>query len=166
MSLETITSVTEGSMFNVSVELTTSGSLACDLEVTLMVTPGSATSKKAQQLEVSDNLNFHIGSMQLHAHSISTITDVDYDPDDPFTVTFSMGSGDGTVETAMITAIDDPNVEGEHDFTVSIESTSPPAMLGTSSRTATIMDDDRKFDLWWEYITLFTGIPVVSIYSC
>ena len=75
-----------------------------------------------------------------------------------------MGSGNGT-ETAMIFAVNDTNVEGDHDFTVSIESTSPPAMLGTSSKTATIMDDDRKFDLWWEYISLFTGIPVVSIYS-
>ena len=46
VSLQTITSVTEGSMFNVSVELTTSGTLACDLEVTLMVTPGNAIGKK------------------------------------------------------------------------------------------------------------------------
>ena len=56
-----------------------------------------------------------------------------------------MGSGNDT-ETAMIFAVNDMNVEGDHEFTVFIESTSPPAMLGTSSRTATIMDDDRKFD--------------------
>ena len=56
-----------------------------------------------------------------------------------------MGSGIGA-ETAMVTAVNDLNVEGDHEFTVFIESTSPPAMLGTSSRTATIMDDDRKFD--------------------
>ena len=56
-----------------------------------------------------------------------------------------MGSGNGT-ETAMISAVNDMDVEGDHDFTVSIESTYPPVTLGTSSRTATIMDDDRKFD--------------------
>ena len=104
--------------------------------------------------------------MLLHAHStLSALTDADYDPDGLLTVTFAAGSVSGTVETAMITAVNDMDVEGDHDFTVSIESTSPPAMLGTSSRTATIMDDDRKFDLRWEYISLFTGIHVVSIYS-
>ena len=108
---------------------------------------------------------FLIGSMLLHAHStLSALTDADYDPDGPLTVTFAAGSGNGIVETAMISAVNDMDVEGDHDFTVSIESTSPPAMLGTSSRTATIMDDDRKFDLRWEYISLFTGI-CVSIYS-
>ena len=61
-----------------------------------------------------------------------------------------MGSGNDT-ETAMIFAVNDMNVEGDHEFTVSIESTSPPAMLGTSSRTATIMDDDRKFDFDLRY---------------
>ena len=61
---------------------------------------------------------------------------------------FSTGSGNGAVQTAMITAVDDTAVEGDHDFTVSIQSpTSPPATLGTSSMTATIMDNDRKFDL-------------------
>ena len=69
-----------------------------------------------------------------------------------FTVTFAVGSGDGTVETAMISAVEDTAVEGDHEFTVSIQSTSPQAMLGTSSSvTATIMDDDRKSDLKCEY---------------
>ena len=108
---------------------------------------------------------FLIGSMQLHAHStFFTITDVDYDPSTPFVVIFSMGSA-GSIEFATILAQNDSNVEGDHDFTVSIESTSLPVTLGTSSTTATIIDDDRKFDLWWKYITLFTGIHVVSIYS-
>ena len=61
-------------------------------------------------------------------------------------MTFAVGSGSGTVETGMITAEDDMDVEGEHQFIVSIQTTSPPATLGTSSMTATIIDDDRKFD--------------------
>ena len=83
----------------------------------------------------------------LHAHfTLCVISDADYDSDGPLTVTFDLGSGTGTVETAMIFAMNDTDVEGDHDFAVSIESTSPPATLGTNSRTATIMDDDRKFD--------------------
>ena len=49
VSLQTITSVVEGSMlsvFDVNVELRTSGTLACDLVVTLLVTPGTATGEK------------------------------------------------------------------------------------------------------------------------
>ena len=62
-----------------------------------------------------------------------------------FNVTFGVGSGDGTVETAMISAVEDTAVEGDHEFTVSIQSTSPPATVGaSSSETATIIDDDRK----------------------
>ena len=83
-------------------------------------------------------------------------------------MTFSTGFGSGAVQTAMISAVDDIDVEGDHDFTVSIQSpTSPPATVGSpSSMTATIMDNDRKFDLRLEYLLLFTGILVVSIYSC
>ena len=57
-----------------------------------------------------------------------------------FTVTFGVGSGDGTVETAMISA-----VEGDHEFTMSIQSTIPLTMFGVSSVRAIIMDDDCKF---------------------
>ena len=61
-------------------------------------------------------------------------------------MTFAAGSGNGIVETFTITAENDMDVEGEHEFTVSIQTTSPPATLGTSSMTATIMNDDREFD--------------------
>ena len=42
-------------VFNVNVELTTSGTLACDLNVTLMLTPGTATGEKHNIL-LSDKL--------------------------------------------------------------------------------------------------------------
>ena len=41
-----MTSVTEGGMFNVSVELATSGAVACELVVALLATPGTATGEK------------------------------------------------------------------------------------------------------------------------
>ena len=86
---------------------------------------------------------------------------------DTFTVTFAVGSGDGTVETAMISAVEDTAVEGDHEFTVSIQSTSLPAMFGISSIVATIMDDDCKSTLKLELIivVLFTIIPVVLMCS-
>ena len=37
--------MTEGSMFNVNVELATSGTLACELVVALLATPGTASGK-------------------------------------------------------------------------------------------------------------------------
>ena len=76
-----------------------------------------------------------------------------------FTVTFGVGSDDGSsvscegsgygnVQTVMISTVDDCVVEGDHYFTVSINSTSPPAMIGTcSSMVAKIMDDDCKSTL-------------------
>ena len=65
-----------------------------------------------------------------------------------FNVTFHMGAGSGTVVTAMISAVDDTAVEGDHEFTVSIESTTNPlATVGISSVTATIIDNDRKSNL-------------------
>ena len=45
VSLQTITSVSEGGMLNVTVELAASGTLACDLVVTLLATPDTATGK-------------------------------------------------------------------------------------------------------------------------
>ena len=87
-----------------------------------------------------------------------------------FTVTFAVGSGgsgDSTVETVTISAVEDTAVEGDHEFTVSIQSTSLPAMFGMSSVMATIMDDDCKSTLKCELIivVLFTGIPVVLMCS-
>ena len=76
-----------------------------------------------------------------------------------FTVTFGVGSDDGcsvscegsgygNVQTVMISTVDDTVVEGDHYFIVSINSTSPPAMIGTSSSMiATIMDNDCKSTL-------------------
>ena len=75
-----------------------------------------------------------------------------------FTVTFVVGSeddysvscegsGDDIVQTVMISTVDDTVVEGDRYFTVSINSTSPRAMIGTSSSVAKIMDDDCKSTL-------------------
>ena len=57
--------------------------------------------------------------------------------------------------TAMISAVDDTAVEGDHDFTVSILSSSPLATVGMSSVTATILDDDRECDSMCEGVHSF-----------
>ena len=46
VSLQSIPNVTEGSTFNVSIDLETSGTLDCDLVVTLLAIPGTATGEK------------------------------------------------------------------------------------------------------------------------
>ena len=74
-----------------------------------------------------------------------------------FNVTFHVGSGDGTVETVMISAVEDTAVEGDHDFTVSIQSpTNPLAEVEISSVTATIMDNDRKSKLTCEIYLVYS----------
>ena len=58
------------------------------------------------------------------------------------------GSGNAIVQTVMISTVDDTVVEGDRYFTVSINSTSPRAMIGmSSSMVAKIMDDDCKSTL-------------------
>ena len=76
-----------------------------------------------------------------------------------FNVTFHVGSGDGTVETVIISAVEDTAVEGDHDFTVSIQSpTNPLATVGISSVTATIMDNDRKPKLRIDTVCLYNVV--------
>ena len=73
-----------------------------------------------------------------------------------FNVTFHVGSGDGAVETVMISAVEDTAVEGDHDFTVSIQSpTNPLATIEISAVTATIMDNDRKSKLTCEIYLVY-----------
>ena len=72
----------------------------------------------------------------------------DFTEPSPLQVTFSSGDMVGDTACTTLGIINDDNLESDHEFTVSIQSTSPQAMLGVSSSvTATIMDDDRKSTL-------------------
>ena len=54
-----------------------------------------------------------------------------------------IGSGVGsTSETAVISVVDDTAVESDHEFIVSILSTTPQTTIEISSMTVTIVDDD------------------------
>ena len=54
-----------------------------------------------------------------------------------------VGSGVGsTSETAVISVVDDTAVESDHEFIVSILSTTPQTTIEISSMTVTIVDDD------------------------
>jgi len=54
-----------------------------------------------------------------------------------------IGSGIGSnVVTAVISVVDDTAVESDHEFTVSILSTTPQTTIEISSLTVTIVDDD------------------------
>ena len=63
----------------------------------------------------------------------------------PFTVTFSSGTSMDSTMTVMISTTDDMAAEGDHAFTVAIDSTSLSVTVGSpSSVTATILDNDSK----------------------
>ena len=60
-----------------------------------------------------------------------------------FEVTFPMSSVNGTVQCAEIEIVDDRALEGEHNFTVEILSTSPPISADEPSEaTVIILDND------------------------
>ena len=58
-------------------------------------------------------------------------------------VTFPVSSVNGTVQCAEIEIVDDRALEGEHNFTVEILSTSPPISTDEPSEaTVIILDND------------------------
>ena len=62
-------------------------------------------------------------------------------------MTFPSGTSTDSTMTVMISATDDMAAEGDHVFTVVIDSTSLPVTVGPpSSVTATILDNDRKLE--------------------
>ena len=57
-------------------------------------------------------------------------------------LTFTAGSMDGDSQCATIDIIDDDDVEGEHTFTVSLQTPSSNGVIGTqSTATVTITDN-------------------------
>ena len=71
----------------------------------------------------------------------------DFDPPSGFGVTFSAAglSGD-TMQCATITTTDDDILEGDHAFTVMIDSVTPDVVTAgmPSSQTATLLDNESK----------------------
>ena len=62
---------------------------------------------------------------------------------DPFNVIFGAGTLADTSSCVFISTNDDNNFEADHDFTVSIESTTPSITIGVpSSLTATLIDNE------------------------
>ena len=69
----------------------------------------------------------------------------DYIPPVGFNVTFTADGLTGdTTQCTMISTIDDDILEGDHDFTVMVDSASPDVVtVGTpSSATATLLDNE------------------------
>ena len=76
-------------------------------------------------------------------HNIATPDD--YIPPTDFNVTFAAdGLMGDTTQCAMISTTNDDVLEGDHDFTVIVDSTTPDVVtVGTpSSATATLLDND------------------------
>ena len=66
----------------------------------------------------------------------------DFTVPSPFTITFPVGTP--TSDCATITIIDDTVLEGNHDFSVSIDSAGMFAMIGTPDTTVFTIDDDES----------------------
>ena len=64
-------------------------------------------------------------------------------------ITFDTGSINGSVECVDITTIDDEALEGDHDFSISLNSSSleDNVVLSTQSVTAIINDNESKCSL-------------------
>jgi len=69
----------------------------------------------------------------------------DFTEPSPLQVTFSSGDLIGDTACTTLGIINDNNLEGDHEFTVSLETVTPPGpVISNSSSTATvsIMDDE------------------------
>ena len=65
----------------------------------------------------------------------------------PYSVSFAVGSPLPVTNCTTISTLEDDNVEGDHDFTVSIGTNDLPGSVGTmapTQQTATINDNDGK----------------------
>ena len=82
-------------------------------------------------------------------------------------VTFS--SGDVVGDTACVTfgIINDNNLEFDHEFTVNLESVTPPGLVisnSSSTTTVSIMDDEGMHCVAWTVLIMF--FPYVGLESC
>ena len=68
----------------------------------------------------------------------------DFTEPSPLQVTFSSGDLIGDTACTTLGIINDNNLEGDHEFTVSLETVAPPGLVISNSSTATvsIMDDE------------------------
>ena len=67
----------------------------------------------------------------------------DFTTPDPFSVTFDASLMPSTSACVSIFTVDDNDLEADHNFIVSIDSTTPSITVGTpSSVTATLIDNE------------------------
>ena len=70
---------------------------------------------------------------------------IDYSPTPvPDPVVFPTISTEGMVLCVEIIIIDDSALEGEHNFTVNISSTSPEITIGISNEATTLIEDNER----------------------
>jgi len=142
------TSVPEGGVFEVDVEVDPpGGGLVSDLTVTLAITDG--TTGKTMQ-------NVMLGDMPPYMTLILSVDPADYDPlPANGEVVFPAGTVATTIMTLMITTTSDTILEDDEDFTVEIAGTTPISTMGApSTQTLTILNDDGEFFLY-QWYTLF-----------
>jgi|GEM_PF-1643038 len=116
VSFQTVSSATtdEGTVLNVVVELTASAPLTAAVSVDVVDAGGGSATAGA-----------------------------DYNNVGTQTLTFPMGSTDGTTLSAVLTPIDDNNVEDNESVNLQLQNISGPALLGSqTTHVVTITEDD------------------------
>ena len=81
-------------------------------------------------------VNSFLSAISFHTLSVSG---QDFSALDPLKITFAVGM---TESCAMVSIIDDDDLEGDHEFTVSISTTEPPITIDSTTIEVTIEDNE------------------------
>ena len=78
--------------------------------------------------------------------TVITVLGEDYTEPSPLQVTFSSGDMVGDTACAAFGILNDDNLEGDHEFTVNLESVTPPGPVLSApfSTTVSISDDEGR----------------------
>ena len=73
----------------------------------------------------------------------SAVAGDDFLTPDPFSVTFDAGTSNDTLACVFLSTIDDNDFETNHDFMISIASTTPNITIGVPASSAVILLDNE-----------------------
>ena len=142
------------------------------IQACVVIAPVNAT-----EISLTVNLRSLDGTASKETNSFSILTTLyghyntvyiilanpeDYRHSDPLQVTFGIGTTGASTECVDISIVEDSFAEGDHIFTMQIESASIPSpvvVIGTpEQQNATIQDNDGSCD----FCTLFTTALYIS----
>ena len=118
------------------------GQIELELVVTLTASDLKAGKRFAREFLACFCNRYFNAAFQVEIYTLIAVEAEDFTVPSPFTITFPVGTP--TSDCATITIIDDTVLEGNHDFSVSIDSAGMFAMIGTPDTTVFTIDDDES----------------------